>query len=88
MIADLKPYPAMRDTGIEWLGRVPEHWEVGTLRRKLRTFDGIKIGPFGSQLKLDQMTETGNKVYGQANVIRNDFTFGQKFIDKYTTDRN
>ena len=28
MIADLKPYPAMKDSGIEWLGEVPEHWEV------------------------------------------------------------
>jgi len=28
MIADLKPYPTMKDSGIEWLGEVPEHWEV------------------------------------------------------------
>ncbi len=26
MIADLKPYPAMKDSGVEWLGEVPEHW--------------------------------------------------------------
>lgn len=28
MIAGLKPYPAMKDSGVEWLGEVPEHWEV------------------------------------------------------------
>jgi len=28
MIADLKPYSAMKDSGVEWLGQVPEHWEV------------------------------------------------------------
>ena len=28
MIADLKPYPAMKDSGVEWLGEVPEHWEM------------------------------------------------------------
>ena len=28
MIAGLKPYPAMKDSGVEWLGQVPEHWEV------------------------------------------------------------
>jgi type I restriction enzyme, S subunit len=28
MITDLKPYPAMKDSGVEWLGEVPEHWEV------------------------------------------------------------
>ena len=36
MIADLKPYPAMKDLGVEWLGDVPEHWEVRRLRRTLR----------------------------------------------------
>ena len=24
----LKPYPAMKDSDVEWLGKVPEHWEV------------------------------------------------------------
>ncbi|CAN5157780.1 restriction endonuclease subunit S [soil metagenome] len=28
MIDDLKPYPAMKDSGVPWLGEVPEHWEV------------------------------------------------------------
>ncbi len=28
MIAGLKPYPAMKDSGVPWLGEVPEHWEV------------------------------------------------------------
>ena len=31
MIADLKPYPARKDSGVEWLGAVPEHWEVRRL---------------------------------------------------------
>ena len=31
MIADLKPYPMMKDSGVEWLGAVPEHWEVRPL---------------------------------------------------------
>ena len=28
MIADLKPYPAMKDSGVPWLGPVPEQWAV------------------------------------------------------------
>jgi type I restriction enzyme S subunit len=28
MIADLKPYPLMKDSGLEWLGEVPEHWKI------------------------------------------------------------
>ncbi len=27
-----KPYPAYKDSGIEWLGQVPEHWEVRRLK--------------------------------------------------------
>jgi type I restriction enzyme S subunit len=26
MIHDLEPYPAMKDSGVPWLGEVPEHW--------------------------------------------------------------
>ena len=33
MTADLKLYPAMKDSGVEWLGEVPEHWG----NRKLRS---------------------------------------------------
>ena len=36
MSADLTPYPAMRDSGVSWLGAVPKHWEVRKLRRTLR----------------------------------------------------
>ncbi len=28
MITDLKPYPAMKDSGVPWLGEVPAHWDV------------------------------------------------------------
>ncbi len=27
-----KPYPAYRDSGVEWIGQVPAHWEVKRLR--------------------------------------------------------
>ena len=28
MIGDLKPYPSMKDSGVEWLGTIPKHWEA------------------------------------------------------------
>ncbi|MBC7080428.1 MAG: restriction endonuclease subunit S [Methanothrix sp.] len=28
-----QPYPAYKDSGVEWLGQVPEHWEVVPLKR-------------------------------------------------------
>lgn len=33
MIADLKPYPDYRDSGLPWLGVVPEHWSTIPLKR-------------------------------------------------------
>ena len=36
----LKPYPAYKDSGVEWLGEVPEHWEV----RRLKTLSQIRYG--------------------------------------------
>ena len=32
MIADLKPYPTMTDSRVEWLSQVPAHWKVSRLR--------------------------------------------------------
>ena len=46
-MAELKPYPTMKDSGVEWLGMVPEHWEV----RKLRTYSALrKKEPFNPDL--------------------------------------
>jgi len=47
----------------------------------------IKIGPFGSQLKLSDMVAEGIKVYGQENIIKKDLTLGRRFIslEKYKT---
>jgi type I restriction enzyme S subunit len=36
LIADLQPYPAYRDSGVEWLGEVPEGWEVLPARSLFR----------------------------------------------------
>ena len=46
MPAELWPYPGYRDSGVEWLGRVPEHWDV---RRLGATTDRIVAGTWGSE---------------------------------------
>ena len=28
-----KPYPQYKDSGVEWLGEVPEHWEIVSIKR-------------------------------------------------------
>ena len=79
----MKPYPKMKDSGIEWIGKIPEEWNLVKLKHVLKMGkDGIKIGPFGSSLKLDLMVESGYKVYGQENVIESNFELGHRFIDE------
>lgn len=42
---------------------------------------GIKIGPFGSQLKKEMLLTDGLfKVYGQENIYENDFSIGNRFL--------
>ena len=40
MSANLKPYPAMKDSRVPWLGEVPTYWEVRHLGRIGRFFKG------------------------------------------------
>ncbi|CAM2362018.1 restriction endonuclease subunit S [Listeria seeligeri] len=43
----------------------------------------MKIGPFGSQLKKELLQKRGNyRVYGQENVYKNDFSFGDRYLSK------
>ncbi len=40
MIAKLRPYPAYKDSGVEWLGDVPEHWEMRRLKGLTKILNG------------------------------------------------
>jgi type I restriction enzyme S subunit len=42
----------------------------------------IKAGPFGSALKKEFYTPRGYKIYGQEQVIRDDFEYGDYYIDE------
>lgn len=39
MIADLKPYPEYKESGLPWLGPVPTHWPVRRIKTVLRETD-------------------------------------------------
>ncbi|MCZ8164977.1 restriction endonuclease subunit S [Silanimonas sp.] len=36
----LPKYPAYKDSGVEWIGNVPSHWEIGPLKRLLDLQNG------------------------------------------------
>ena len=47
MIAELKPYPEMKDSGVSWLGQVPANWDVRRLKSLLSqpVTDGPHLTP-------------------------------------------
>ncbi|KZY41440.1 hypothetical protein A3732_18170, partial [Oleiphilus sp. HI0050] len=75
----LNPSVPMRDSGVEWLGEVPEHWEVKKFKYLC---DRIIAGPFGSSITKDMYVKNGYKVYGQEQVIPNDFEIGDYYINE------
>ncbi len=65
------------------LGEIPSEWEVVSTEEILvKDKNSIKIGPFGSQLKKEFLTEKGYKVYGQENVFYNNFKLGNRYINE------
>lgn len=78
----LDPAVPMKDSGVEWLGQVPAHWEICRLKDLTVPGDGVQMGPFGGMLK-DLLGEPGEfKVYGQENVTNCDFERGRRWIDE------
>lgn len=75
----LNPGVKMKESGIEWIGEIPVGWQ--TKRLKLVTTDMVS-GPFGSALKKEEYTSDGYRVYGQEQVIPNDFTVGDYYISE------
>ena len=65
-----RPYPAYKPSGVEWLGDVPEYWEVAQLRK----IAGDRCdGPFGSGLKSSHYTENGIRVVRLQNIGHGEF---------------
>lgn len=66
----LDPNVKMKDSGIEWIGEIPEHWEIARLKYLASTKKNSFVdGPFGSDLKNNEYTLQGIPVI-QLNNIR------------------
>lgn len=74
------PNAPMKDSGVEWLGEVPAHWDVLALGKiTLSKCDG----PFGSGLKSEHYTESGVKVIRLQNIKLGKYSDGEPvFIDE------
>lgn len=84
-MAMLRPTSEMKDSGVREIGRIPKEWSSVRIARIIEnSAEGIMVGPFGSSLTGAVVGEKDGKykVYGQANLIRRDFDYGDKFIDE------
>ena len=57
-----RPYPAYKDSGVEWLGEIPDHWEVKRLKQ-VCTFG------YGDSLATDSRTDGEVQVYGSNGAV-------------------
>jgi type I restriction enzyme S subunit len=69
----------MRDSGVEWLGEVPKHWNVSRFKYLI---SNSAAGPYGSSLTTSMYTSSGIRVYGQQQVIPDDLSIGDYYISK------
>ena len=75
-------YDKYKQTGVAWFSSIPSHWRAEKIKFSFRGSSGsIKTGPFGSQLKFEDMQGLDIKVYNQKNVIQGDLSLGDEYID-------
>ena len=54
-----KPYPRYRESGVDWIGKVPEHWEV----KRLKHIADVRLS------NVDKHTVEGQKVVRLCNYL-------------------
>lgn len=58
MIANINPYPEMKNTGLPWAGKVPSHWELVPNRALLRKRK-VLVGDRHTDYRLLSLTKSG-----------------------------
>ena len=84
----ISQYPDYKDSGVEWLGEIPYHWETKRIKHLLIGRKGaIKTGPFGSQLHSSEMMDSEIKVFNQRTVLDRDINGGRNYISAAKFDQ-
>jgi len=76
VIRDLNRYPAYRDSGVAWLGEVPEHWQVQRIKTVFREKDERSGDGSGLLLSLTRakgivpQSEASNRIAGADDLSK------------------
>ncbi|MBU1782850.1 restriction endonuclease subunit S, partial [bacterium] len=75
----MKKYPKYKDSGIEWLGEIPEGWEVKRLKYATENLDNIRV-PLSAEER--GQVEGSYPYYGATGIIGyvNDYLFDGEYL--------
>lgn len=66
----LNPNVEMKESGVEWIGEVPRHWEIMKIKNlKSKAPNAFVDGPFGSNLKSQHFIENGDVYVIESGMI-------------------
>lgn len=66
----INPNAPMKDSGVEWIGEVPKHWEVKRIKHlKSSAPNAFVDGPFGSNLKSQHFVDDGDVYVIESGMI-------------------
>lgn len=81
----LNPNAKMKDSGIEWIGSIPEHWQ--DIKLKFNSYIRARLGWKG--LKAEEYVEQGYPLLSAFNIINNKLVFEDlKFINQMRYDES
>ena len=67
----IHPDVPLKESGVEWIGKVPKHWEVRRMKFLTREY---KAGPFGSALITSKLSDNGSVLVYTPEHIANQST--------------
>lgn len=81
----LNPDVKMKDSGVEWIGEIPEHWQ--SVKIKYCTYIRARLGWKG--LKADEYVETGFPLLSAFNIVNDKLVFENlNFINQVRYDES
>ena len=75
-----QPYPAYKDSGVEWLGEVPEHWALSRVKGEFQCLNRKRV-PLSS-VERGKMTSRRYDYYGASGIIDkvDDYLFDDELL--------
>ncbi|EEX66295.1 restriction endonuclease subunit S [Vibrio metoecus] len=77
----LNPQAPMKDSGVEWLGEVPEHWSISPLKHHVNTVNGFGFSSNNFQDEGVPFIRAGN--IKNKTIVKPDIHLPQAVVDKY-----